>query len=455
MTRMSRRERPLARTLAAAAATLAAMALSVIGRPAAAQVPTAAPPPSPSTCVAHPAKEPWPPIVGLGATADVTLTVSFSGCPGYKGPLHIVLVLDASGSMAGEGHDQLRKAAVRLIDELNMTDNPVTEVGVVMFNSSAKVLCQLTNRASQATGCVGRVGAAGATCIDCGVKAGLGVMDRGRSDAPDRGTIREVMVVVSDGANDAGCGPLISAAGQAKGQGIEVFTICIGRSCSSPCMRAAATAPAYHFRGDAAGLLAAFQRIGAELAVLPLRQVVVTDTLGADMLPIAGAVSAPGVPSPDGRSVEWRLADVPTLATELGVKVRVPAVAGTYPTNASAVGTFVDGLGAIGSFTFPVPTIRVDPNPPPTGPTRTAIPPTPTPAPPDMNVCPRLTARLPRAAIDAALADPTRIGGWGVPCRVGQPVGPMNPLRRWLDLRNANQPWHPLFNGVVFKCGCG
>lgn len=450
---LSRRGRPAARSLAAAAATLAAITLSVIDRPASAQAPTAAPPPS--TCVAQPAKEPWPPIVGLGATADVTLTVSFSGCPAYGGPLRVVLVLDGSGSMAGEGLAQLKKAGIGLIDHLNMKDHPATQVGVVMFNTAAKVLCQLTNRASQATGCVGRVGAAGGTCIDCGVKAGLGVMNRGRSDVPDRDSVREVMIVVSDGANDAGCGPLISAAGVAKAQGIEVFTVCITPNCKDGCMRSAATSPSYHFSGEATGLSATFHRIGAELAVLRLRQVIVTDTLGVDMMPVAGGVSAPGVPSPDGRTVVWRLADVPTLATELGVKVRVPAVAGTYPTNASAAGTFIDGLGAVGSFTFPVPMIRVDPNPSPPVPVPTAVPPTPTPAPPEAAPCPRLATRLPRAAIDAALADPTRIGGWGVPCRAGQPVGPMNPLRRWLDLRNANLPWHPVFNGVVFKCGCG
>ncbi|MEO8082184.1 MAG: vWA domain-containing protein [Ardenticatenales bacterium] len=453
----------VATAIGVAALLLAATSLAAAPAPAAAQSPTATPTRSLSTCVARPTKELWPPVVGLGATVDVRLTVSFRGCPGYVGPLHVVLVLDGSGSMASGGEEQLKKAARDLIDKLNMKDNPANEVGVVSFNSAAKVLCQLTNRASQALGCVDRVGASGGSCIDCGIKAGLGVMNRGRTNAADRDTIREVMIIVADGDNTSGCGPAMAAAGQTKGQQIILFTICAGPSCDAACFRAVASAPSHHFDVAPAGLWETFGRIHAEIIVQPLREVVVTDTLGADMLLVPGSASAPGAAVTDGRSVVWRLANAPTMPTELQLTLRVPNVAGTYPTNASAVGTFVDALGATGAFTFPLPTVRVDPNAPPPVPWPTATPigaglrPTATPAPGigDAAPCPRLMNRLPRAAIDAALADPTRVGGWGVPCRVGQPVGPMNPLRRWLDLRNANLPWHPVFNGVVFKCGCG
>jgi hypothetical protein len=33
-------------------------------------------------------------------------------------------------------------------------------------------------------------------------------------------------------------------------------------------------------------------------------------------------------------------------------------------------------------------------------------------------------------------------------------VGPFNPLRTCLTLRNPGQPYHPLFNSLVFKAGC-
>jgi|GEM_PF-6714545 len=256
--------RALARSIAtsavlgAAALLLATAALAT--RPPAAHARPAARPPGQvlSTCVAKTTKVALPAEVGVGATAELTLTMAFTGCPGgYDGPLHVVLALDAGGVMVvGDANQQMRKAARVLIDHLLLETHPNTQVGVVSFTSAAKVLCQLTNRSAQASGCIGRVGVGGQSCTDCGIKAALGVLKRGRPEGSDGSGIREVIIVVT-------------------------------------------------------------------------------------------------------------------------------------------------------------------------------------------------------AAIDAALADPSRVGGWGQPCRLGQPLGPMNPPRRWLDLRNGNLPWHPVFNGVVFKCGCG
>ncbi|MFN8423695.1 MAG: vWA domain-containing protein [Anaerolineae bacterium] len=403
-------------------------------------------------------------MVRVGGTADLTLTMAFTGCPGgYDGPLHIVLVLDGSSSMAGDAYGLIRQAGRAFIDQLDLTANPTTLVGVVSFNSAAKVLCQLTNASGPAGGCIGRVGASGGNCMACGIKAAIGVLSRGRANVADPDHVREVMVVVSAYYNYdlTGCAPATAAARQATAEGIEVFTMCVARqACHITCMPLAASAPPYHFFVENQAVSAVVARILVELDVRPLRRVVVTDTLGADMTVVAGSVNNAGAPSPDGRAVVWRLTDVAALATELRLSVRVQSNVGVRPTNASAAVTFVDALGATGAFTFPVPSIRVEPSTPTATPRgfRASPTPAPTSTPPDAGdpaPCPRLAARLPRAAIDAAMAEPARIGGWGVPCRAGQPVGPSNPLRRWLDLRNSNQPWHPVFNGVVFKCGCG
>ena len=40
---------------------------------------------------------------------------------------------------------------------------------------------------------------------------------------------------------------MIAAAGQAKGQGILVITVCVGGGCDVQCMRSAATSPRYFF----------------------------------------------------------------------------------------------------------------------------------------------------------------------------------------------------------------
>lgn len=69
-------------------------------------------------------------------------------------------------------------------------------------------------------------------------------------------------------------------------------------------------------------------------------------------------------------------------------------------------------------------------------------------------VCPRLAGTAPASAIAAALANPTGVSGYGRPCHPNLPPGPLNWPRRWLSLRNLNVPYHPLFNALIFKCGC-
>lgn len=69
-------------------------------------------------------------------------------------------------------------------------------------------------------------------------------------------------------------------------------------------------------------------------------------------------------------------------------------------------------------------------------------------------VCPRLASQAPRAAIDLAMANPASVNGWGQRCIPSQPAGPTNGLRTQLGLQNASQVYHPLFNGLTWRCGC-
>lgn len=73
---------------------------------------------------------------------------------------------------------------------------------------------------------------------------------------------------------------------------------------------------------------------------------------------------------------------------------------------------------------------------------------------PDAKSCPRVGNRVPRAVIDAALANPAAINGWGVRCWHHLKASPFNPLREYLDILNPNKPYSPLYNPVIFKCGC-
>jgi len=98
---------------------------------------------------------------------------------------------------------------------------------------------------------------------------------------------------------------------------------------------------------------------------------------------------------------------------------------------------------------LPEPTPSATTTRPPTPVPPTSIPPETAP-----RACAILDGRVPPAAVEAALANPSLVAGWDELLNPGSPPSPSNPRRRWLTLRNAAVPYHPLFNPLVFKIGC-
>ncbi|RIL08344.1 hypothetical protein DCC79_14045 [bacterium] len=334
--------------------------------------PTAAPTatPAPSACIADATKYAYPHTVLLGETLSITLTFR-AVCPAGATPLHVVLVLDASGSMAGEPSRQMKDAAKMLIDRLDLQNNPSTQVGVVQFNAGATTLCELTNTSGQAKACVSRVAAEGGTCVDCGIHEGLRVLLSGRRKAQGANAINEVMVVFADGANNAGCDAVLQAARQAKAQGIVVITVCLGPGCDTQCMRQAASSARYFFEiGDTAGLMAVFERIRTDVLSIDLRRLTLVDVLPPNMQLVPDSAVPAADVSADGRTLKWVQTFVPSDGLTVTFKAR-PLEVGRHPTNVVARVDFVDKLDAAGSAVFPVPFVDV-----------MAVPGTPVPAPP-------------------------------------------------------------------------
>jgi uncharacterized protein YegL len=402
--------------------------------------------------------------VPLGQWSQVTLRVTAT-CPFTQGlPLHVVLVLDSSGSMAGEKNAQLKKAVKTMIKGLDLPGHPQIEMGIVKFASVANTLCQLTNDGGRLGSCANKVDANGGTAIDAGIKEGLKVLTRGRPRGADDGAIREVMVVLSDGANNAGCAPVLSAAAQAKGQRVLLMTVCVGADCDAQCMRQAASSPRHAYVSDSAGLITVFEGITGLLSDLAgefLRSMTITDELAANMRLVPDS-TLPAPSSITGQTLVWRL-DYPTLALTITYWVQ-PQALGDHPVSVAADGLLVDSLGRQRTFPFPnlilhvvdlpaLPTPTAFPTWTPT-PARTERPPAPTATPIAPRLCASLAGRVPDAVMAAAMANPERIGGWGKPCSPNLPPGPSNPARQSLSLQQPSKPYHPLFNGLEFKCGC-
>ncbi len=318
-----------------------------------------------SACIAIHRKVASPSTLLLGETTSITLTSRLT-CPAMTCALRLALVLDGSGSMAGNPTKEMKEAAVQLIRDLGLPENPSTEVGVVAFNSQARVLTGLTNNEGRVVGALRQVGAAGGSAIDAGIKEGLKLLVRGR--LPSNTCVYEVMVVLSDGQNNAGCGPVLQAANQAKGQGVLVFAVCLGPDCDEVCMRQVATGPAYYYKASHAGeLKTVFDSIRNRITALVTRQLTIRDVVPDNMRLVPGSIRPePESASSAGDVIQWKQAFVSSDGMTVSFQLE-PLEVGYWPTNVEASGSFIDISAAVGSFTFDVPWVVVlEPNTQPT-----------------------------------------------------------------------------------------
>lgn len=434
--------------VAAAAVTLAAVALP--GRPASAARPAdpTATPPSATTargCRVESDRAAAPARLTLSDTVAVTLTLR--GCLPPVVPLHVVLVLDLD--RGDEAYGDVRGAVFDLYDEIGLGTRPHVRVGVVTFDPRVKVVAPLAISAARARSALARVERAGPGALADGIDRARDLLVRGRSLAPaDAAAIREVILVVAPGCGDdpVAAGRVVAAAGQAKSQGmllIAAASIDDGRALA--CLRSAASSPRYFYeRRDLKRVVMLFRSLvnarGSAGPVVAGAGVVIAETLGEAFVLVGGSDRPPaaGV-SADGRGLTWRLPNTltwPSAAVTVTYRAR-PLAAGRWPLSVAAGAAFTDGAGARGFVAFPPATVDVVAD--------DAA---------DARVCPGTAARAPADAIAAALARPDTVAGWGLRCSAQLPPGPTNPLRGSLSLARPGRPYHPIANGLVWACGC-
>ena len=383
----------IAATIAATgAATVLASVVAVPGHAAQPLQATAAA--ERSTCLPEYRMTAWPDVVLLGESVGVTITAK-ALCGERRIPLHLVLVLDGSGSMAEDGKSQrMKQAARRLVEGLELEAVPGTRVGVVEFNHQAFTRCPLSGRTTQVLAGISRIGTSGGTRIDAGILEGLKVLSQGRRGL-DRERLSEVLLVLTDGKNNDGCEPVVRAALQARSQNVLVIAVCVGADCDEPCMRRVASSPRYYFRADnPEALLAVFQAILQRLANIVLKSLEVAVTLGDDMAYLAGSANPPQTqpPQPDTWLL-WRETYVPREGLTYAYRV-VPRRTGTLPLGLSTTGKLVDSDGLALEWRFDVPWVLVvqpDPlsvpvTPPPTVTVTPSATPTAWPTPPPTHV---------------------------------------------------------------------
>ncbi|MFA6239967.1 MAG: chitobiase/beta-hexosaminidase C-terminal domain-containing protein [Candidatus Hydrogenedentales bacterium] len=266
--------------------------------------------------------------------ASVELIVRCLGDAGARGPLDVMLVLDTSGSMAGDPLADLKVASKAFIDLL---DSAVDTVGLTSFGTTVTLDPNgLTNDFVSVKAAIDALTIAGGTNLCSGIQTGQAELA-----ANGREAAAQVMLVLTDGvANIDYLGgtcatwPIaptdctddaIDAGVAAKFAGTVIFTIGFNLdSIFIPAQTAtlaravleeiASGANYYYESPTGADLTAIFAQI-AEAVFGNLSSIVVTDILAAGVTYVA----ASGAPAPDditGQTLTWNLDSMAVGDTE-------------------------------------------------------------------------------------------------------------------------------------------
>ncbi len=275
----------------------------------------------PSSCTLDVEQQAWPPVILSGETTELRIRVE-PNCAQAEPPRHFVLVVDGSGTMAGQPAGQRDAALRHFVASLDLANHPERRVGVVVYNTVARTLCRLTNDEAEISHCITRIGAEGEHRIDLGIHEGVKVFRQGRNLGQGH-VIQESMIVFASGANDGGCDPVLQAARSAKAQGVLVVSVCVGTDCDAPCLRPVATSPRFFYQvQSASGLIQVLERVRDELLGFVLRQLVVVTTLPENMVYIPNSADPQADESPDLRRFEWQQNFIPAGGMTFTLQVR-------------------------------------------------------------------------------------------------------------------------------------
>lgn len=186
-------------------------------------------------------------------------------------PLAVAVVIDRSGSMAGDKIRQVRRSAKALVNRLSDAD----QVAIVTYASDYSVDLPLTKLAGQRariTRIIDDILDGGGTNLAGGMQAGLTALRSDRSSHIRR------LILLSDGnANQGITDPtsIAEIASKARHDGITISTLGVGVDFNEDLMTLVAQSGAggYYYARDASAVAAAFEKELSGLVALAARRV--------------------------------------------------------------------------------------------------------------------------------------------------------------------------------------
>lgn len=178
--------------------------------------------------------------------------------------LATVIVIDISGSMAGDPLDRAKQSATEFVRSLSPND----EAAVISFNDKVTPVVALTNDRQKLTSGIAGLEAGGGTALFEAVQTSAFIA--GSSNAP-----RSAVIFLTDGENDTQTSEATSdgSLAAALGAGVPIFTVGFGATPDTRYLQGLATTTQGQYRAATAGTIASAY---ADIATLLRNQYVVT-----------------------------------------------------------------------------------------------------------------------------------------------------------------------------------
>lgn len=236
----------------------------------------------------------------IGCVSTVTLTVEAVGTSEVQSAaVDNMLLIDNSGSMAGQPLKDAQAAASTLVDNMNLGAD---QVGVAHFETTAGLDQQLTTDGTAAKNAINALTTGGLTNMAAGINVAQAELTGPRHKAGNL----PVITMLSDGNPTAG-GDATAAANAAKAAGTRIITIGLGLGIDEALLRNIASSPSdYYYAPDSSELQGIFQKISTRLGSIVATNVVVKDVLSslAELVPGSPTIAPTDI---NGKELTWEV----------------------------------------------------------------------------------------------------------------------------------------------------
>lgn len=219
--------------------------------------------PAPEIEVVMPTATPTPSATPTPEPVAIYLPIALKAqCLATTGRVDVVLLIDASVSMAGDNFAAAKRAAKAFVGELDLAHDQAAIIG---FNGAPSVASRLSRDARALAAAIDGLALAPGTRIDLALREAIDLLQVSPSRRPKN---RPVIILLTDGAHEGSGEDVVREAERGRRHGIKLYAIRLGSAASDVLLRRIADRDGYFEAPDAAMLEGIYRAIAGDVPCL-------------------------------------------------------------------------------------------------------------------------------------------------------------------------------------------